>query len=54
MALLAAMGFFLYATQEEEVGYLLEFATALFAGIPIIAEWLGQLSGEKAAPAAAT
>lgn len=47
VALLAALAVFLYATQQEQVNYIMQFATALFAGIPIIAEWLGQLQSEK-------
>jgi len=47
VALLAALGVFLYVTQQEQVGHLMEFGTALFAGIPIIGEWLGQLTGKK-------
>lgn len=51
LGLLAALGMFLYMTQEE-VDHLVQFGTALLAGIPIIAEWLGRLRGEKTATSA--
>lgn len=54
VALLAALGLFLYATQQEQVNYIMQFATALFAGIPILAEWLGRMSSEKTAPTTTT
>ncbi|BFU95589.1 MAG: hypothetical protein NTNFB02_23110 [Nitrospira sp.] len=54
VALLAALALFLYATQQEQVNYIMQFATALFAGIPILAEWLGQMSSEKTAPTTTT
>ena len=47
IALLAALGLFLYATQQEKVGHLMEFGTALLVGIPIIGEWLGKLAGDN-------
>jgi len=54
VALLAALALFLYATQQEQVNYVMQFATALFAGIPILAEWLNQLQSGKTAPATTT
>ena len=47
VALLVASGLFLSVTQQEQAGHLMEFGTALFAGIPIIGEWLAQLTGGK-------
>ncbi len=54
IALLAALGLFLYATQQEKVGHLMEFGTALLVGIPIIGEWLGKLAGENTSTAEKT
>jgi hypothetical protein len=51
LLILAATGLFLYRTQGDDFGSMVEFGTALFAGIPIITEWLGQLQGEKAVAA---
>jgi hypothetical protein len=49
VALLGALGLFLYTTQQEQVSHIMEFGTALFAGIPILAEWLGKLPSGKPA-----
>lgn len=54
VGILVASGLFLSVTQQEQAGDFMEFGTALLAGIPIVGEWLAQLTGEKTPSTAKT